>query len=77
MGARGGAFGALSLTAPAVTAYVNADLENCRAAPNTGAPVVTKLAKGQNVSVKEGGGGWSHLATPPCWVASRFWPSML
>ncbi|WP_414712474.1 SH3 domain-containing protein [Sphingobium sp.] len=55
-----------------MASYVNADGVNCRSAPNTKARVVAKLRKGQSVSSVEGGGGWTKLEKPACWVSSRF-----
>lgn len=63
---------AFSFSGSAMASYVNADGVNCRASPATSARVVAKLSKGQSVFVKEGGGGWSRLASPSCWVSSRF-----
>jgi uncharacterized membrane protein YgcG len=63
---------ALTFSGPAMASYVNADGVNCRAAPNTEARVVAKLSKGQSVSIVEGGGGWTKLERPSCWVSSRF-----
>lgn len=65
-------FAAFSFSSTAMASYVTADSVNCRASPATSARVVAKLSKGQSVSVTEGGGGWSRLASPSCWVSSRF-----
>lgn len=64
--------GAIAFSSHAMASYVNADGVNCRSAPNTNARAVAKLSKGQSVSVSEGGGGWSRLASPSCWVSSQF-----
>ena len=63
---------AFAFSGTAMAAYVNANGVNCRASPATTARVVAKLAKGQEVSVREGGGGWSRLVSPSCWVSSQF-----
>lgn len=56
----------------AMASYVNADGVNCRVSPSPTARIVTKLSRGREVSVMEGGGGWSHISSPSCWVSSKF-----
>lgn len=63
---------AFSAAVPAGAAYISGSAVNCRARPDAKAPVVAKLHQGQEVSVMEAGGGWSRLASPSCWVSSRF-----
>jgi hypothetical protein len=62
---------AFSFSGTAMAAYINANGVNCRVSPAAKARVVAKLSKGRSVSVKEGGGGWSRLVSPSCWVSSR------
>ena len=62
----------VGVSAPAMASYVNANGVNCRSQPSPGARVVAKLSKGQSVSVVEGGGGWSRLSKPSCWISSQF-----
>ncbi|WP_413716218.1 SH3 domain-containing protein [Sphingobium sp. B2D3D] len=61
-----------AVTSPAGAAYINGTTVNCRAGPDAKASIVAKLRQGQEVSVVEAGAGWSRLATPSCWVSSRF-----
>lgn len=63
---------AFGFSGAAMASYVNADGVNCRASPSPTARVVIKLSRGREVSVKEGGGGWSHIPTPSCWMSSKF-----
>lgn len=63
---------ALTCSGSALASYVNAESVNCRASPSSTARVVTKLSRGREVSVMEGGGGWSHISSPSCWVSSKF-----
>lgn len=63
---------ALGMGPAAMASYINSNGVNCRATPDTGARVVAKLSKGQSVTVAEGGGGWSRIEKPSCWVSSRF-----
>lgn len=56
----------------AMASYVNAEGVNCRAAPSAQGRIVAKLSKGQSVSAVEGGGGWTKLERPSCWVSSQF-----
>ena len=65
-------FASIAFSSAAMASYVNADGVNCRASPSPVGKVVAKLRKGQSVSVVEGGGGWSRLADPSCWVSSTF-----
>lgn len=65
-------FASIAFSSAAMASYVNANGVNCRASPSQTGRVIAKLRKGQSVSVVEGGGGWSRLADPSCWVSSKF-----
>ncbi|BAI97453.1 hypothetical protein Sj15T_18890 [Sphingobium sp. TA15] len=54
--------------------YVTAASLSCRAEPKSGASVVEKLTRGDNVLAGETLGHWAHLDRigEDCWVAQRF-----
>ncbi len=52
--------------------YVSANTLNCRASPDTSAPIVAKLDRGREVSVEKTSHKWSRLKSPDCWVLSRY-----
>lgn len=59
--------------ASAQTRYVNANTLNCRATPATAATAVSRLSRGDRVTVTETRDGWSLLERrPQCWVSSRY-----
>lgn len=63
---------ALAWGSGATAEYVDATALNCRSSPDAGAPMVAKLSRGQSVEIAETDGAWSRVASPSCWVNSRY-----
>jgi uncharacterized protein YgiM (DUF1202 family) len=63
------------IPAPAAAEYVSGTSLNCRSAPSSSAEVITKLFRGQEVTILENEGSWARLepsGASSCWVASRY-----
>lgn len=54
--------------------FVSSDALNCRSAGKPSARVISRLAFGDSVSVRQESGGWSEVDAggTSCWAASRF-----
>ena len=63
---------AFFMSTPAAAEYVSANVLNCRAGPAASEAVVSKLERGQSVTVREKSGTWSRLSAPDCWVLTRY-----
>lgn len=63
---------AFLLSVPATAEYVSADVLNCRSDPNKSGLVIAKIERGKQVEVDKTSGAWSKLASPNCWVLTRY-----
>ncbi|WP_431851054.1 SH3 domain-containing protein [Allosphingosinicella sp.] len=65
----------LGVGSAAQAAYVTSSTLNCRSAPRTTASVLSRLSRGEEVSILSRSAGWAYVdpaAGAACWVSSRY-----